>query len=59
MREEARGKPRAVSVHSAPGKRSKRLLKLVAAESRLAVLRRIGGQPHDPDNIYQEEGGSG
>lgn len=59
MREEGHGKSRAVSAHSAPGKRSKPLLKLMVAESRLEVLRRIGGQPHDPDDIYQDEGGSG
>ena len=51
------GKSKGSSDPSVHGKRLS--LRLVAAESRLRVLARINGHPYDPDDIYQDEGGSG
>ena len=40
-------------------KHHKKVLTILTAESRFRILERINGRPYDPDDVWQEEGGSG
>jgi len=48
-----------INTHLVLKKRHKRVLVLMTAESRFRVLERINGRPYDPDDVWQDEGGSG
>mgnify|MGYP001617753744 CR=1 FL=1 len=57
--DKADGTLKVLNDHLVLKKRHKRVLTLLSAESRFRVLERINGRPYDPDDPWQDEGGSG